>query len=53
MWENILKDYETILIGDDDSYKLFAKKVANALKDYYGEHNYAPFLEELRKLLGE
>lgn len=33
------------------SYKDFAAAVAKVLQDDYGDHNYKPFMDELKKML--
>lgn len=38
-------------VDDSLSYKDFAQAVASVLIDNYGEHNYEPFINELRKSL--
>ena len=38
-------------IDPDMSYKHFAEAVALMLEDGYGQHNYKPFVDHLRKLL--
>lgn len=38
-------------IDDSMSYKDFAAVVAKILEDDYGDRNYGPFLDELKKLL--
>jgi hypothetical protein len=38
-------------IDDSMSYKDFAAAVAKIMEDDYGDRNYGPFLEELKKLL--
>tara|TARA_R110000823_G_scaffold282351_3_gene400551 strand:+ start:755 stop:922 length:168 start_codon:yes stop_codon:yes gene_type:complete len=53
-WETIVKGtLDTIVIEESESYKSLAKKVAEVLIKDYGEHNYKPFMQELKKLLGE
>ena len=38
-------------IDDSMSYKDFAAAIAKILRDDYGDHNYGPFIDELKKLL--
>jgi hypothetical protein len=38
-------------IDDSMSYKDFAAAIAKILQDDYGDHNYGPFIDELKKLL--
>ena len=42
-------DKAMIKIDDSMSYKDFAIAVATVLRDEYGQHNYKPFMEELKK----
>jgi len=45
-------DKAIVKIDDSLSYKDFALAVAKVLKDEYGTHNFAPFMEVLHKELG-
>jgi uncharacterized protein (UPF0297 family) len=45
-------DKAIVKIDDSLSYKDFALAVAKVLKDEYGTHNFAPFMEVLHKDLG-
>jgi hypothetical protein len=44
-------DKAMIKIDDSMSYKDFAIAVATVLRDEYGQHNYKPFMEELKNNL--
>ena len=48
------KAINNAIISIDDSmhYGVFAKAIAHILKDEYGSHNFAPFMEVLHKELG-
>lgn len=48
------KAIQDAIVSIDDSmhYGVFAKAIANILKDEYGSHNFDPFMEVLHKELG-
>lgn len=41
----------TINLPENTSYQEFAETVADYLKEYYGEHNFQPFLQALQTSL--
>jgi hypothetical protein len=45
-------DKAIVKIDDSLSYKDFALAVGKVLRDEYGTHNFAPFMEVLHKDLG-
>lgn len=46
-----LSDVISNALGEDLSYEDFAIAVAEVLKNDYGQHNFEPFLEVLKKEL--
>ena len=50
----LAKEIEKVIVKIDDSlsYEDFALAVGKVLKDEYGTHNFAPFMEVLHKDLG-
>ena len=49
-WESLIKReiLETIVIGENENIRSFAKKVAEVLERDYGEHNYETFFRKFR-----
>ena len=52
-WESLIKReiLETIVIGENENIRSFAKKVAEVLERDYGEHNYETFFKTVREEL--
>ena len=50
--ENKLAGEISSIIPDNTSYSEFAKAVATILVDFYGKHNYEPFMKVLHSELG-